>query len=73
MVRDQLWKSVKSTGHYRVITGYDESKRVVYLNDAKFGKITQTFSEFKKKGAYPGKWMPYYSIAFNTSKIAGPF
>lgn len=64
----QYWASTSSTGHYRVVTGYDEHKKLVYLNDAKAGKIEQTYEEFKKKGAFRGKWMPYYSIAFNSDR-----
>ena len=72
VITHQYWKSNNSTGHYRVVTGYDDSKRIVYLNDAKLGKIVQSYSEFKKKGAYKGKWMPYYSIAFNVNKVNSP-
>ena len=64
----QYWASTSSTGHYRVVTGYDDHKKLVYLNDAKVGKIEQTYDEFKKKGAFAGKWMPYYSIAFNSDR-----
>ena len=68
----QYWKGNKSTGHYRVVTGYDDDKKIVYLNDPKAGQVTQTYSEFKRKGAVKGKWLPYYSIAFNLERKSGP-
>ncbi len=69
----QYWKSKKSTGHYRVVTGYDDEKKLIYLNDPKIGKITQSYLDFKNKGAVKGRWMPYYSIAFNSNKTDAPF
>ncbi|MCP4352799.1 MAG: hypothetical protein GY795_45695 [Desulfobacterales bacterium] len=69
----QYWKSKKSTGHYRVVTGYNEEKEKIYLNDPKVGKITQTYNEYKLKGLFKGKWMPFYSIVFNTEKDYVPF
>jgi len=64
----QYWASTSSTGHYRVVTGYDDRRKIVYLNDAKVGRIEQTYDEFKKKGAFAGEWMPYYSVAFKSGR-----
>lgn len=61
----QYWSSPSSTGHYRVVTGYNDALQRVFLNDAKAGAIEQSYDEFKKKGAVDGKWLPYYSLAFN--------
>ena len=40
----QYWKEKGSRGHYRIVTGYDESRKIIYLNDPNPGKkITQTY------------------------------
>ena len=69
----QYWGSTNSTGHYRVITGYNDNQKTVYLNDPKKGKIVQSYQEFKRKGAFKGRWLPYYSIAFNINQKQSPF
>ncbi|MES9990400.1 MAG: C39 family peptidase [Candidatus Thiodiazotropha sp.] len=62
----QYWKGVKSTGHYRVVTGYDNYRRQVFLNDADPGrKITQSYDEFFKKWNVNEPWLHYNAIAFN--------
>lgn len=53
-------------GHYRVVTGYDESKRIIYLNDPKKGRITQSYGRFLELWNVDEPWLPYNSIAFNT-------
>ncbi len=52
-------------GHYRVVSGYDEPRRIVYLNDPRKGQITQSYERFLKLWNVDGPWLPYNSIAFN--------
>jgi hypothetical protein len=62
----QYWKLPKSRGHYRVVTGYDEYNKVVYLNDVNPGKrLTQTYEEFLKLWNFDQRWLHYNAIAFN--------
>ena len=65
----QYWKGVNSTGHYRVVTGYDNYRKQVFLNDANPGKkITQSYDEFFKKWNVNEPWLHYNAIAFNIDK-----
>lgn len=65
----QYWRLPKSRGHYRIVTGYDESKRVVYLNDAHGGnRVVQTYDEFLISWNFDQRWMHYNGIAFNIDK-----
>jgi hypothetical protein len=64
----QYWKGKKSSGHYRVLTGYDEHRKIVYLNDANPGKkITQSYDRFFELWNVDEPWLHYNAIAFNTS------
>jgi hypothetical protein len=57
-----------STGHYRIVTGYDEYRKEVYLNDANPGKkITQSYDEFFALWNVDEPWLHYNAIAFNIS------
>ncbi|MEW8265782.1 MAG: C39 family peptidase [Candidatus Thiodiazotropha sp.] len=65
----QYWKLPKSRGHYRIVTGYDEYEKVVYLNDANPGKrLTQTYEEFLKLWNFNQRWLHYNAIAFNLDR-----
>ncbi|TMP78856.1 hypothetical protein CWB73_15145 [Pseudoalteromonas phenolica] len=65
----QYWKGVNSTGHYRVVTGYDNYRKQVFLNDANPGKkIKQSYEEFFKKWNVNEPWLHYNAIAFNIDK-----
>lgn len=55
-----------SRGHYRIVTGYDEAEKQVYLNDADGGRrIIQTYEKFLQRWNVDGRWLHYYGIAFN--------
>jgi hypothetical protein len=63
----QYWRGASSRGHYRLVTGYDQSRKKVYLNDASPGKkITQSYKEFFKLWNVDEPWLHYNAIAFNT-------
>ncbi|MEJ2620341.1 MAG: C39 family peptidase [Candidatus Thiodiazotropha sp.] len=65
----QYWKLPKSRGHYRIVTGYDEFKKVVYLNDANPGKMrTQSYEKFMKLWNFDQRWLHYNAIAFNIER-----
>jgi hypothetical protein len=65
----QYWKLPKSRGHYRIVTGYDENKKIVYLNDANPGKmLTQSYEKFLKLWNFDQRWLHYNAIAFNTER-----
>ncbi|WP_370292850.1 C39 family peptidase [Thalassolituus sp.] len=61
----QYWSGVGSNGHYRIVTGYDDKKRVIYLNDAHGGvRVKQTYDEFMMKWNFNQRWLHYNAIFF---------
>ncbi|MBU0479839.1 MAG: C39 family peptidase [Proteobacteria bacterium] len=69
VVVHQYWRLPKAKGHYRVVTGYNESRREVYLNDADGGKrLVQTYDDFLKLWDVNQRWMHYNAIVFNTDR-----
>ena len=65
----QYWRLPKSRGHYRIVTGYDERKKIVYLNDADSSKkVTQTYDEFLQLWNFDQRWLHYNAIAFNLKR-----
>ncbi len=69
VVVHQYWKQPRSRGHYRIVTGYDEYKRLVYLNDADGGKkLTQTYDEFLALWNVDRRWLHYNAIVFNIDR-----
>lgn len=65
----QYWKLPKSRGHYRVVTGYDDIKEVVYLNDAHGGRrVVQSYDTFLKLWNVDEKWLHFNAIVFNIEK-----
>ena len=64
----QYWKGTNSRGHYRVVTGYDDSRKEVFLNDANPGtQITQSYDKFFKLWNVNEPWLHYNAIAFNVN------
>ena len=61
----QNWSEQSSSGHYRVVTGFDESRRIVFLNDARVGPIEQDYAQFFRLWNVEEDWLPFNSIAFN--------
>ena len=71
----QNWSEQSTSGHYRVVTGYDESRRIVFLNDARVGPIEQDYARFFRLWNVAEAWLPYNSIAFNvraTGQLSRP-
>ena len=65
----QYWKGPGSTGHYRVVTGYDDRSKFVTLNDPKFRKpVRQRYDEFYRKSNVDEEWLHFNSIIFNYDK-----
>ncbi|OCQ22235.1 hypothetical protein A7985_10655 [Pseudoalteromonas luteoviolacea] len=65
----QYWELPKSQSHYRVVVGFDEAKRLVYLNDAKGAKrVVQTYEEFLNLWNVEHPRLRYYAVAFNTER-----
>ncbi|ESP94777.1 MULTISPECIES: C39 family peptidase [Pseudoalteromonas] len=65
----QYWELPKSQSHYRVVVGYDEAKRLVYLNDAKRARrVVQTYEEFLNLWNVEHPRLRYYAVAFNTER-----
>ena len=61
----QYWGKKGSRGHYRIVTGYDNAKELVYLNDANKGvRITQTYQQFMEKWNFDQRWLHYNAIIF---------
>lgn len=62
----QYWRGKGTNGHYRVVTGYDERTKTVYLNDANPGiKITQSYTDFFELWNVEEPWLHYNAIVFN--------
>lgn len=58
-----------SKGHYRLVTGYDDNKQEVYLNDAAHGKATvQTYQRFLELWNVDEPWLHSNAIVFNAGK-----
>ena len=67
----QYWGEVGSKGHYRLVTGYDEEKREIYLNDSTHGvSTTQSYDRFLELWNVNEPWLHYNSIIFNQNKTA---
>ena len=59
----------KARGHYRIVTGYDETEKLVYLNDSNGGKrIVQSYENFLKLWNVDDRWLHYNAIAFNIDR-----
>lgn len=67
----QYWGEVGSKGHYRLVIGYDDSKREVYLNDSTNGAVTtQSYAQFLELWNVNEPWLHYNAIIFNQNKTA---
>lgn len=65
----QYWGEVGSKGHYRLVTGYDEEKREIYLNDSNHGvSITQNYDRFLELWNVNEPWLHYNAIIFNKNR-----
>ncbi|KZN65008.1 C39 family peptidase [Pseudoalteromonas luteoviolacea] len=65
----QYWELPRSQSHYRVVVGFDEAKRLMYLNDAKGAKrVVQTYEEFLNLWNVEHPRLRYYAVAFNTER-----
>ena len=65
----QYWSGIGSRGHYRLVTGYDDIKREVYLNDSTQGKaVVQSYDKFLALWNVDKPWLHYNAIVFNTIK-----
>ena len=64
----QWWNENKTSQHYRVVTGYDDDRKIMYLNDPKLGRIEQNYDTFFILWKVEEAWLPFNSIVFN---IAG--
>ena len=64
----QYWRGKGTNGHYRVVTGYDERNKIVFLNDANPGKkISQSYSTFFGLWNVDEPWLHYNAIVFNAA------
>ncbi len=64
----QNWSMTSTNGHYRIVTGYDHTKQVVYLKDARSGDITQSYTDLFELWNVKGDYLPYNFLAFNTAR-----
>jgi len=65
----QYWSGANSSGHYRLVTGYNDHKKIIYLNDSDRGRrITQSYKEFLEKWNVDQKWLHYNAIIFKPKK-----
>ena len=63
---DQYWRGKGTNGHYRVVTGYDDKTKTVYLNYANPGKKhTQSYGKFFELWNVDEQWLHYNAIVFN--------
>lgn len=65
----QYWGKVGSRGHYRIVIGYDDHKRQVYLNDSTHGSVvTQSYERFLTLWNVDEPWLHYNAIVFNADR-----
>tara|TARA_R110001592_G_scaffold188517_2_gene433856 strand:- start:1884 stop:2696 length:813 start_codon:yes stop_codon:yes gene_type:complete len=65
----QYWGDVGSNGHYRIVSGYDDKKRQVYLNDSTHGSVvTQSYDRFLELWNVNESWLHFNAIVFNINK-----
>lgn len=65
----QYWGNVGSNGHYRIVTGYDDEHRIVYLNDSTEGKVvSQSYDRFLELWNVDEAWLHFNAIVFNFTK-----
>ena len=50
---------------FRVVTGYDEDKQLVFLNDPALGAMELSYSAFLGLWKVDQEWLAYHYIAFN--------
>ncbi|MBU42426.1 MAG: hypothetical protein CMN76_04345 [Spirochaetaceae bacterium] len=51
--------------HYRVVTGYDDLRRILFLNDPAEGRIEMSYEQFLKLWNVDENWLSYNNIVFN--------
>lgn len=65
----QYWGKVGSKGHYRLVTGYNENRKEIYLNDATEGtEVTQSYENFLALWNVDEPSLHYNAIVFNENK-----
>tara|TARA_R110001599_G_scaffold221455_1_gene420115 strand:+ start:1481 stop:2287 length:807 start_codon:yes stop_codon:yes gene_type:complete len=65
----QYWGDVGSNGHYRIVSGYDDKKRQVYLNDSTRGMVvTQSYERFLELWNVNEPWLHFNAIVFNVNQ-----
>lgn len=55
----------KDSMHYRVVTGYDDVRRIIFMNDPAEGRIEMSYDRFLKLWNVEESWLPYNNIVFN--------
>lgn len=60
----------KKSQHYRLVTGYDDDKQIVNLNDTRAdgSRIEQTYEDFLNLWNVDEEWLHYNCIIFNPKK-----
>tara|TARA_B100001939_G_scaffold344845_1_gene360189 strand:+ start:59055 stop:59795 length:741 start_codon:yes stop_codon:yes gene_type:complete len=61
----QWFNEGKESMHYRVVTGYDDVRRVVFMNDPAKGLIEMPYELFLELWNVQESWLPYNYIVFN--------
>lgn len=59
----------RNNGHYRIVTGYNDFKQKVYLNDPSGGrKVVQSYSDFLELWRFKERNLAYSTLYFNMNK-----
>lgn len=61
----QWYNERRRTMHYRVVTGYDDAREIVFLNDPRRGRLEMKYAEFLELWKVERPWLPYNYIVFN--------
>lgn len=61
----QWYNESKNSQHYRLVTGYDDVRRIVFLNDPADGFIEMSYDRFLGLWNVEENWLPYNNIVFN--------
>ena len=61
----QWYDSRKTSQHYRIVTGYDDQKRTLFMNDPRKGALEMSEEEFLELWRVEEDWLPFNFIVFN--------
>lgn len=68
VVIHQKWSKTNSAGHYRIVTGFDDTKKLFYIMDPRPGAITQSYADFYSLWEYDDDWVTFTFLAYHVDR-----